>query len=96
MVAYKNPKIPESTQGKPKTSAQVVEGAKLSIYLVILVAVIGALFYYAGALIGGVVPFEWEEKLAMAEVFPLVEPHPPEAKARIIIVKMIQNPENKM
>ena len=82
MTKYTNPEMPDVIEKKPSAFSQLHEGVRLGIFLVLGLGLIVLMFFYTGALVGRYIPFEWEETLARAEVFPLLEPHPAEAQAK--------------
>ena len=81
-MKFTNPEIPEATQKKLGVLGQLMEAGRLGLILVIGLGLAAFLFFYAGTLVGQFVPFKWEQKLAIAQFFPLSEPHPPEALAK--------------
>ena len=66
-MKYQNPELPEPSDGESGAGSKLTEFAKLAAIVTVLVGVISFVFFKAGVIFAGFVPFEWEESLYSSE-----------------------------
>lgn len=64
-----NPIIPEGTNAQPGARNEASEFLKLVLALGLFVALAGFLIFNAGRLLGGFIPFSWEQELVSEEIY---------------------------